>query len=338
MTIEDLREKARRRQSGITYVGMGRKFVRGRPTSRVCVQVGVRKKIARTALAEHDIVPHAVDGEVTDVMETGDFRFMSTALPAKLLRQSRYRPILGGVSFGHYAITAGTLGAVMLRSDQPVIVTNNHVGAACNQAEIGDHGLQPGPYDGGTENDYVSRLAWFEPMKFSDPLSGCVVARGVTTALNGLARLAGSSTRLVAYTKEVQVNLVDVSLHVPIVDYRHDVFALDVGDVRFLPVLDPRIDDILWKSGRTTKVTAGKVVAIEATMNVNMGDGRFAVFENQAITEPMCQGGDSGSIAFKKHPHPGAISGLLFAGSQNSTAFNPFSAVVLAAGLDYDVG
>lgn len=339
MDIQELREKARKRESGIVFVGYGRKYVNGWPTKQVGVTVGVRKKLSPQVLKEQDIVPHQVGGERTDVIEVGDIRACSAAgiSAPPIDRTDRYRPIFGGVSFGHFAITAGTLGAVMLKGGQPVIVTNNHVGANTNDAEIGDHGLQPGPFDGGTEEDYVSRLLWYEPIRFFGEGSNCPLAGAVTQSFNHLAKLLGRKTRLLAFSTEVPVNVVDVSLHVPVVEYRHAVYGI-TGDVRMLEVRDPIIDDLLIKSGRTTKTTTGHVLAVDGTMNVNMGEGRVAVFEQQVLTEHMCEGGDSGSIGFK-HRFGGidSIAGLLFAGSPQVSAFNPFSAVVRAAGLDYDV-
>jgi len=64
----------------------------------------------------------------------------------------KHRPAPLGVSIGHPDITAGTLGfKVRDGSGNPYILSNNHVMANINQASIGDHILQPGAYDGGTD-------------------------------------------------------------------------------------------------------------------------------------------------------------------------------------------
>ena len=82
---------------------------------------------------------------------------------------ARYRPAPIGVSTGHFAITAGTIGArVKNAGGQLFALSNNHVYANGNDAVTGDAILQPGPYDGGTiANDQIGTLAAFVPIDFS---------------------------------------------------------------------------------------------------------------------------------------------------------------------------
>lgn len=66
----------------------------------------------------------------------------------------RMRPAPGGISVGHYRITAGTLGCLATglsapRNSRLMILSNNHVLANSNNAAYGDCICQPGPYDGG---------------------------------------------------------------------------------------------------------------------------------------------------------------------------------------------
>ena len=67
----------------------------------------------------------------------------------------------GGVSIGHYAITAGTPGAFVKdkTTAETLILSNNHVMANSNDASIGDAILQPGPADGGkSPQDRIAAL------------------------------------------------------------------------------------------------------------------------------------------------------------------------------------
>jgi hypothetical protein len=80
------------------------------------------------------------------------------------------------------------------------------------------------------------------------------------------------------------------------------------------------------KSGRTTGFTTGEIVAIDATVTVNFGAGRSAVFENQFVAGPMSQGGDSGSLVVAGDSQEAV--GLLFAGSPQTTIFNPIQTVL----------
>jgi hypothetical protein len=66
---------------------------------------------------------------------------------------AKYRPAPIGVSVGHPAITAGTLGARVTDGTNVYILSNNHVLANINQATINDPIIQPGTYDGGESPD-----------------------------------------------------------------------------------------------------------------------------------------------------------------------------------------
>ncbi len=73
-----------------------------------------------------------------------------------LLRTDKWRPAPGGVSIGHFQITAGTLGCSVLKAGQKYILSNNHVLANCNNAALQDPIYQPGPHDGGQAADMLS--------------------------------------------------------------------------------------------------------------------------------------------------------------------------------------
>ena len=80
------------------------------------------------------------------------------------------------------------------------------------------------------------------------------------------------------------------------------------------------------KSGRTTSFTTGQINLINATVNVTYGGGRTARFEDQLVSGPMSQGGDSGSLLVSGDSQHAV--GLLFAGSDQSTIFSPIQAVL----------
>jgi hypothetical protein len=86
------------------------------------------------------------------------------------------------------------------------------------------------------------------------------------------------------------------------------------------------------KSGRTTGLTNGTITILEASIRVNYGLDRAAVFEGQIVSTPMSQGGDSGSLIVTRQGHRAV--GLLFAGSGQATIFNPIQAVLDALKVD----
>ena len=79
------------------------------------------------------------------------------------------RPVPIGVSTGHPAITAGTIGARVKDADGIVYaLSNNHVYADVNKASLGDDVLQPGTYDAGSAPaDTIGTLAAFVPIDFT---------------------------------------------------------------------------------------------------------------------------------------------------------------------------
>jgi len=81
----------------------------------------------------------------------------------------------------------------------------------------------------------------------------------------------------------------------------------------------PRVGDIVEKTGRTTNFSTGKILSINATVDVNYGSGRVARFARQIVTTNMSAGGDSGSLVCDIKE--GAV-GLLFAGSSQVTIVN----------------
>src|SRR5690606_14469900 len=88
-------------------------------------------------------------------------------------RDIRVRPVVPGYSVGHPKVTAGTIGAgcydIAPLSGMPpryYVLSNNHVLATSNDAQIGDPVYQPGVFDGGGPADAIGRLARYVPIRF----------------------------------------------------------------------------------------------------------------------------------------------------------------------------
>jgi len=144
------------KKANVTMVGMGKDKV----------IVGVTTKMPVGVLRKKDVIPATIAGIPTDVIQTGEIK----ALQA---RTDKWRPAPGGVSIGHKDITAGTLGGVVIKNGSRMILSNNHVLANSNDAEIGDSIYQPGPYDGGGSNDKLALLHSFAPIVFEGGGSDC---------------------------------------------------------------------------------------------------------------------------------------------------------------------
>ncbi len=226
--------------------------------------------------------------------------------PALTPRDRWPRPVPIGVSTGHPDITAGTIGARVVDGLGNVYaLSNNHVYANENMANIGDKVLQPGAYDGGSApDDIIGTLAAFKPINFLvDNIIDAAIARLTTGEL-------GNATPRDGY-----------------------------GTPKSTPA-EAYINMKVKKYGRTTGQTKGRVYAINATIDVQYDSG-VARFVNQIVITPgaFSAGGDSGSLIVvnaKRSPSDRQPVGLLFAGSPFYTIANPIESVLTELGVSID--
>jgi hypothetical protein len=311
-------------KSNVVGCGVGYKEVAGTRTGELCVVVSVAQKVPRGQLAPENLVPQALEGVSTDVQETGVIR----ALQA---RTDKWRPAPGGVSCGHVAITAGTLGCLVTRGGQVYILSNNHVLADSNQGQPGDAILQPGPYDGGTLADQIATLEEFVPINFGTDGSICPIATGLADVFNGLAQIFGSRHRMRAFQENPEMNLVDAAIARPLSADLVKKEILEIGEPQ--GVGEGTLGLRIRKSGRTTGLTSGEITQVDATVRVGYGGGNTATFTDQLIAGPISSGGDSGSAVLDED---GRVVGLLFAGSAQTTVINRIQNVLDALNVSVD--
>lgn len=217
--------------------------------------------------------------------------------PEALVFNARVRPALPGFSVGHHNITAGTYGCMVqdVRSGDYLMLSNNHVFAATNRGQIGDLILQPGPFDGGVfPSDGIATLDRFEPIVFG--------ASGY--------------------------NLVDAAVARP--TFSRNVTSSIIGVRMPSGINQAFIGNVVIKAGRTTQVTVGVVLAVNATVAVGYGAAGVAQFRHQIFTTPMAAGGDSGSLLMNAGLQ---AVGLLYAGSAFITIHNHIADVEAALGV-----
>ncbi len=265
-------------------------------TGQECVTVYVIKKVSKDQIEKASLVPEKINGVATDVVETGEFNALAFV--------GRVRPALGGVSIGHFKITAGTLGCLVKRNGQVFILSNNHVLANVNTALDNDPILQPGPYDGGNINtDVIGRFSQFVPINFSGTnLVDCAIAKSAPPLVSPLNKSFGA------------------------------ISGTPTTAQRFM---------LVKKSGRTTELTRGLVTDVNATVRVGYGTSGQAIFQNQIIVQgipgiPFSQGGDSGSLILTNTGNNPVA--LLFAGSNSYTIANPINAVLAALNVSIFTG
>jgi len=305
----------------VVGVGVGYRETCGERTDELSVKVLVSKKLPRYALDDNKSVPREMAGAKTDVIEVGILR-------AQEERTDRWRPAPPGVSLGHYQISAGTFGAVVRdrMTGERLILSNNHVLANNNNAAPNDPILQPGPADGGTlRYDAIAQLVRFCPLLFNSEPGECAYAELYVRAGNYVAGLLGSHHRITASRYNPQaVNLVDAALARPADESQILDEILDIGLVE--DTMPAELGMQVRKSGRTTGLTQGEVIVMDATVSITYGTEKIATFENQILTTAMSQGGDSGSLLVVADEN--SAVGLLFAGSTQSTVYNPIKIVL----------
>lgn len=332
MTRQRIRDAIRKNRKtllnkgNVNLVACGYKVTSDKRTSELSVVVGVTEKIDKDQLPTRDIIPPIVDGVKTDVIETMQI------VTQEIDPTKRHHPPMPGVSIGHKNVTAGTFGCVVKKDGLSYILSNNHVLAASNNAELGDDIYQPGPYDGGTSEDTIGSLAEFVPIVFDsgggdhlDPPT-CPIAKATAGVANVAAKTLGRKHRLQAVKPGEITNKVDAALADPFDAVDDEI--IQIG--KPAGFADADFGMILQKYGRTTRYTTGEVVLIDATVRVQYGAGKVATFTDQIVAGAMSQGGDSGSVVLDMDRN---LVGLLFAGSDTTTIINPISEVFVALGL-----
>jgi hypothetical protein len=249
--VQEIKRQAETMLMSMTNVvatGVGFKIAGDQVTTEPSVIVSVVKKLPLAQLAASALVPKTIDGVKTDVIETGKI--------IAFQQQQKMRPARPGISLGHYQITAGTLGCLVQKNGQVFILSNNHVLANSNAAQLGDPIWQPGQYDGGTSADQIGTLEQFIPIGFTGdtpPASppGCSPLAAILKLINP----SGSGSVSTPQINEPGSNTVDCALARPLSPNLVTPDILNIG----VPVgVGPAtLGTALQKMGRTTAYTTG---------------------------------------------------------------------------------
>lgn len=270
------------------------------------------------AITVYVVEPSSVDQVKAVLMDSMGVRAVaSDSVPMNIVvtgiidaqpHRFQLRPAPGGVSVGHFRITAGTIGCLAVgrtppRNSRLMILSNNHVLANSNNAIFGDCICQPGPADGGRcPQDQIAILERFVPINFGGGVNFVDCATGW------------------AWPDRVRRELVYLS------GGAQAFFRISSAPVA------PFLGMLIGKSGRTTQLTQGRITGIGATIQVNYS-GRVGLFQDQleiqGISGQFSAGGDSGSSIWTWNPQRNPV-GLLFAGGGNSTFANPINRVLAA--------
>lgn len=253
----------------VTAVGSGVGRGERHKNDEKAVVAFVTEKKTESELDEEAILPKEIEGWKVDVQQVGELGIepvtpQSPKDTGEINTTDRHRPNPQGVSIGHPDVTAGTAGFIAwiekekygVKYPEPVGVTNNHVGADSNKAEVGDNILQPGSYDGGnnTDEDRIGELAGYVPIEAED-----------------------NKVDVAWYTVDGRKS----NSYIPSVGVPSETVQVEEGET-------------LKKFGRTTGLRKAEVRSEDARVRVRYDDG-VKEFEDQIITNSMSSGGDSGS-------------------------------------------
>jgi hypothetical protein len=174
-----------------------------------------------------------------------------------LSARSMVRPIVGGISVGILnKNVAGTIAFPAYYKGIPVIVSSSHVIAEEGNASVGTRIIQPSEIDGGNKNHVIGWLL--------------------------------SSTRI-HYPPET--NIVDGAIATLETNYSHSI--LGIGKIN--GETEPRIGMVVRKMGRSSFLTKGIIIGVNALVKVSGYSRGTAIFEDQIITAKVADFGDSGA-------------------------------------------
>lgn len=236
------------------------------------------------------LIPEHLEGVPVVIKITGDIFAMKPPSGSKIDPTKWFpRPVPIGVSTGNEGeCSAGTIGARVKDKKNVYALSNNHVYALENSAPIDSRIIQPGLYDSNcvfNDANFIGKLFDFEQIVFSTSASNTIDAAIAISSTN----LLGNTTPSNGYGTPKST------------------------------IVSPSIYQRVQKYGRTTALTKGTIVGINATVNVGYSSG-IARFVNQIVvysSRPFIKPGDSGSLLVT-YPDCNPV-GLLFAGNTSGT-------------------
>ncbi len=319
-------------QYALTGVGIGLRVVNGMVTDEPCIKLFVPVKVSKDVLPKHAVIPRRLSigpetlvglrrldeggpqDVVTDVEEmppvlSPPWRDPVTEETQHLMLadKRRLRPVASGQSISHALGTLGTVTAVvtdLYDGNRPAILSCNHVLGQLNYARWGDAVVQPAANDGGTiARDLCATLTRYVPIKFTGAPNYVDAA---------IARVWLPPAKLRA-----------------LVPWMGSIAGIRAGNTL-------RPGESVYKVGRTTGVTTGKVLATNVSVWVdyppilNGKPGAYALFKDQIVTTGIAGFGDSGSLVLDGKKQ---AVGMLFGGTKERTLVNDIEHVQKQIGI-----
>ena len=287
----------------------------GAPVLNVYVAEAMDMEAVKRVLVDHyGIGDLASDQHPVNVHHSGPIFALSNI--------HRERPSPCGISVGHYKITAGTQGVLArgvagsARERRLLMLSNNHVLANENDCNAGDPIHQPGPTDlAPSPATQVGILEQWVVLDFS----------------SGGQNYVDCATAWCVPGNAGSPNVV-----------RKDFIRQNAGLWSYFTVSDKPVDAatamLVGKSGRTTQLTSGRILDVNASITVSYQNGKVANFRDQITIVgngglAFSDGGDSGSLIWTWNETRSPV-GLLFAGGRDYTFANKIGHVLQALNIE----
>jgi len=284
---------------GITGVDVGFKYEKGKRTDEIAIRVLVRQK--KKNVTSKQMVPAEINGIKTDVIEMEVFPLIVNKKlddASLLVDSTKYATVKGGISIGPERAIGGYVYVGTLGCIVKDNVTNNPMLLSNFHVMCVDSGWHVGDHmcQPGRVDGGVPATD-----RIGD-LSRAVLSGHVDGAISSLSGRP------------------------------YDCSIVDIGDVK--GTASAVLNAAVRKRGRTTMLTNGFVDSINATVNIDYGDGlgvhtltnQIGIRPDTTVNPKFSDHGDSGSVVVDAN---NKVIGLLFAGNNSGyTYINPISYVL----------
>jgi hypothetical protein len=280
----------------VVAVGISEKISKRKKTGKLALIFYVEKKIPRDELTADMFIPPTIPESLSGPAAIPtDVKVLGRIKPEV---KARRNPIQPGFSIGLAGGDTGTIGAVVSKSDDFLLLSNSHVLAAAGLAQKGDSLIYPGAADGGAAPaDIIATLVAFE--KFT--VGGDFVNR-VDCAL----------------AKPTQARVADLISEIQGV-------GIPKGTIK------PKRGMKVVKLGRTTGKTKGEVRDVNFRFTLDFANVGKVGFVDQVLCTRYTDKGDSGSLVIDQAT--GRAVGLHFAGASGGSVFTPIDVVLKTLGV-----
>ena len=279
----------------IVGIGISQKELNNKDTGHLGLTFYVERKLPKAKIKVGKLIPPIISvagrtAVFTDVQQVGK-------IGPQINR--RQQPIASGYSIGNRNET-GTLGAIVSKGGQYLLLSNSHVLADSGDGHRGDPIYYPGDVDRGRAKlQKIGTLAQIFPFKKSESFVNKVDAA-------------------LAMLDENFANKIDLSIYKAKSPYE---------------VADPVRGMAVAIRGRTSGNSEGVVKDVHFSVQIPYPSLGKLGFINQIWCTRYSKGGDSGSVLVDKKT--GKIVGLHVAGSSEGSIANPISEVVGALGFNF---